>query len=279
MRKLERPDELGDWKQFHTQTEIAWKTGTSNGSKDAWAVGVTPKYAVGVWAGNADGEGRPGLTGINTAAPILFDVFEKLPRSRWFDQPYDEMIEIEICKNTGHLAKHGCPIDSAWVLRNVEYSSVCPYHKLIYMDESRKWEVNKSCSEVTIPEFWFTLPPVEEHFYKSGHPNYRPLPRLHPLCKNEPSGASNKIQLIYPVRNARIYVPVGLRGNTEKAVFKAVHSETEAIIYWHIDNNYIGSTKEFHHLEVAPEFGRHTLTLMDQYGNRAVQHFEIISDQ
>jgi len=64
MQKVERPNAEGNWNNFQSSQQIAWKTGTSIGFRDAWAVGVTPKYAVGVWAGNADGEGRPGLLGV-----------------------------------------------------------------------------------------------------------------------------------------------------------------------------------------------------------------------
>ena len=66
---------------------IAWKTGTSYGFRDAWAVGVTPRYAVGVWVGNATGEGKPGLVGAQTAGPVLFDIFNYLPSSPWFERP------------------------------------------------------------------------------------------------------------------------------------------------------------------------------------------------
>jgi penicillin-binding protein 1C len=44
---------------------------------------------VGVWIGNADGEGRPGVIGLETAAPLLFSTFEPLPRSHWFLKPFD----------------------------------------------------------------------------------------------------------------------------------------------------------------------------------------------
>ncbi|MCK7531856.1 MAG: hypothetical protein MZV63_12950 [Marinilabiliales bacterium] len=66
---------------FRQCPDIAWKTGTSFGYRDAWAVGTTPEYVVAVWAGNADGEGRPGLSGISSAAPLLFDIFRLLQTS------------------------------------------------------------------------------------------------------------------------------------------------------------------------------------------------------
>ena len=60
LKAVNRPNGQENWKFFNDAQPIAWKTGTSFGFKDAWAIGVTPKYAIGVWAGNADCEGRPG---------------------------------------------------------------------------------------------------------------------------------------------------------------------------------------------------------------------------
>lgn len=79
MSALNRPEEEADWQQFESMKRIAWKTGTSYGGRDAWAIGTTPRYVVGVWAGNASGEGRPGLTGVGNAAPVLFDLFPYCP--------------------------------------------------------------------------------------------------------------------------------------------------------------------------------------------------------
>ena len=70
--ELKRPTEEGDWKLFDSSKKIAWKTGTSHGFRDAWAVGVTPHYTVAIWIGNATGEGRPGLVGVRRAPPISF---------------------------------------------------------------------------------------------------------------------------------------------------------------------------------------------------------------
>ena len=56
---------------------IAFKTGTSYGYRDAWAVGFDGKRTIGVWAGRADGAPVPGLVGRVAAAPILFDAFAR----------------------------------------------------------------------------------------------------------------------------------------------------------------------------------------------------------
>ena len=88
---------------------IAWKTGTSYGFRDAWAVGVTPRYAVGVWVGNATGEGKPGLVGAQTAGPVLFDIFNLLPASSWFDTSRRASLSKQrSAGNPGHLKGRFC---------------------------------------------------------------------------------------------------------------------------------------------------------------------------
>lgn len=78
---------------------IAYKTGTSYGYRDAWAVGFDRKHTIGVWVGRADNGAVPGLVGRTVAAPILFDAFARLgidPRP--FPQPPDAIVA-----STGHL--------------------------------------------------------------------------------------------------------------------------------------------------------------------------------
>jgi penicillin-binding protein 1C len=81
---------------------IAFKTGTSWGFRDAWAAGVGGGYTVIVWVGRADARPRTGQTGREAALPILFDVFDLLPRaaeatdarSPWqIDQPTPEPLQ------------------------------------------------------------------------------------------------------------------------------------------------------------------------------------------
>lgn len=107
IKEVNRPEEI-DWRTIPSMQTIAWKTGTSYGFRDAWAVGVTPRYAVGVWVGNATGEGKPGLVGARTAGPVLFDVFNLLPSSPWFDRPSGIFADAEVCRLSGHLKGRFC---------------------------------------------------------------------------------------------------------------------------------------------------------------------------
>ena len=74
---------------------IAFKTGTSYGFRDAWSVGYSGTYTVGVWVGRADGSARPGHFGRNTAAPLLLKVFDLLPpETHAFLEPPDNVIHV-----------------------------------------------------------------------------------------------------------------------------------------------------------------------------------------
>lgn len=63
-------------------TPVSFKTGTSFGSRDSWAVGFSTTHTVGVWIGRPDGTPSPGHSGLNVAAPLLFKVFGMLPKAR-----------------------------------------------------------------------------------------------------------------------------------------------------------------------------------------------------
>ncbi len=277
MQDLERPDSEGNWQQFQSSNRIAWKTGTSYGFRDAWAVGVTSKYAVGVWVGNADGEGRPGLIGVVAAAPVLFDIFKELDSPDWFEQPVDEMVKVPVCKKSGYRALDICEADSIWISKNGLNVPPCPFHKIIHLDNTKNWQVSSNCENPLnmIHQSWFVLPPVEEFYYKNSNPNYAILPPFRADCQN--SGlVNNPMQLIYPKQAARIYVPIDLDGEHSRTVFKVAHRKPETTIHWHLDNEFVGSTAQFHHLELQPSPGKHQLTLVDHDGFRLNQFFEII---
>ncbi|WP_431200377.1 penicillin-binding protein 1C [Mucilaginibacter sp. P25] len=179
MEEVMRPGEEMLWQQFSSSQRVAWKTGTSFGFRDGWAIGVTPKYVVGVWVGNTDGEGRPGLTGINTAAPALFEIFRLLPVSRdWFEMPMGEMVKINVCKQSGYRAGQYCQdADEQYVPKSGLKAPVCPYHQLVHLSADAKWQVNGNCEppDNILNKSWFVLPPSMEYYYKARNYQYHVL--------------------------------------------------------------------------------------------------------
>ncbi|MCC6727142.1 MAG: penicillin-binding protein 1C [Saprospiraceae bacterium] len=277
MEELERPTAQGDWERFESGRPIAWKTGTSFGFRDAWAIGVSPKYVVGVWAGNADGEGRPGLVGVYAAAPILFEVFNVLPASRWFDPPFDAMKKMAVCKQSGFAAIDFCEKDTVYVNEKGVNAPPCPFHQLVHFDKTGVWQVNSNCEAPLnmVNKPWFVLPPVEEYYFKMKNPSYKPLPPFRNDCQVSDDKTASLMQMIYPRKGAKIYIPVDLDGTLGRTVFKMAHRLPETAVYWHLDNSFIGQTKTFHELELNPSAGKHKLSLVDEKGNRLEVEFEV----
>ena len=275
MSELNRPEEEADWQQFSSMKRIAWKTGTSYGGRDAWAIGVTPRYVVGVWVGNANGEGRSGLTGVGYAAPILFDIFSLLPDSPWFDMPYDEVEKIPVCHQSGHKASPLCTqADTVYIPRSGMSTPVCPYHRLVHLSQDGHYRVNSSCESVHKMKIcsWFVLPPAQAYYYRNFHIDYQPLPPLKPGCEEV---QSRQMAILYPEHHSILYLPKGFSHTPEKVVLKATHIKADATIFWHLDDIYIGKTKHQHQLACFIEPGNHILTLIDDNGNQRSILFEV----
>ncbi len=277
---VERPDNQSYWREFSSSQKIAWKTGTSFGFRDGWAIGINNEYVVAVWTGNADGEGRTGLTGISSAAPILFDIFNILPfSSGWFEQPMEEMTYIATCKKSGYRASELCEeIDSIWIPNTGLKFPVCPYHQLIHLDESGKYRVTSSSVSPSkmIHKSWFVLPPAMEYFYEKKNHNYKKLPPFRNDCINTADN-NNPMDLVYPRDINKIYIPVNLVGTTSSTIFEVAHRHSNSIIYWYVDNKYLGETQNENKMAINASKGNHRLTLVDNDGNILKKDFEILS--
>ncbi len=276
MIEVARPDKELQWQQFSSSSKVAWKTGTSFGNRDAWAIGITPEFAAGVWVGNASGEGRPGITGIGAAAPILFDIFKALPASSWFARPDQALEAVAVCRYSGHRVSAICDVaDTMHVPAAGLKTAPCPYHQLIHLDPSGQWQVNSACESPEKMQHvaWFILPPVQEWYFRSRNPFYRTVP---PFRKNCTSDSDRKnMGMIYPANNSKVYIPVELDGKPGRVVLKAAHRDPQALVYWHLDERFIGNTRQVHQMAVAPEQGIHILTLVDQNGETLKIRFEV----
>lgn len=283
MQEVVRPGDDLYWKNFQSSGKVAWKTGTSFGFRDAWAVGCTPEYTVAVWVGNADGEGRPGLVGLRAAAPILFDALQALGRSRhWFEPPFDEMEQLLVCRQSGQLpGPHCTEVDSIWALRSATRGAACPYHQRIWLDASGRYQVHSDCvspSNMQAQSF-FVLPPVQAWYYQQQHPQYQAVPPYRADCQNAAPQQRRKMALIYPKANMRIYIPRELDERKGRSVFEAAHQHPEQTIYWHLNDVFIGKTKDIHQLAIQPKAGKYVLTLVDGTGETLVRPFEILEEE
>jgi penicillin-binding protein 1C len=278
MLEVYRPLDESNWELYEGSKKVAWKTGTSFGHRDAWAIGVTPQYAVGVWVGNASGEGRPGLTGVEAAAPLLFDVFSLLPENRWFSRPSQELQQIPVCAQSGHrIGRYCATSDTLWVAKAGLKSVPCPYHQRIHLDVSSMWRVESGCESVAQMQHvnWFVLPPVQEYYFRGKNTWYKKLPPFRQGCGAGDSGSA--MQFIYPRDGARVYIPRLLDGQPGKVVFEVAHRYPSRKIYWYIDREFVGQTEGIHQQEVYLKEGKYTLTLTDDTGEFLATELQILS--
>ena len=258
LKEVNRPDEL-DWRLIRSVRKAAWKTGTSYGFRDAWAVGMTPSYTIGVWAGNAQGQGVVGLTGARTAGPVMFDILNLLPaETTWFEMPgqagHDGVTPgndrgshwAKVCRESGMLAGPYCTDTEVILVPEAGLETdPCPYH---------------NTGE-------FVLPPAMEWYYRPHHPEYKGATR---------AATGPVIAFIYPSNGSTLELPRQMSGAIEGAVFRAAHHNPEKKIWWHLDGSYIGETQIIHEMRLSPATGKHVLTIVDENGETASINFHVI---
>ncbi|MEO0733357.1 MAG: penicillin-binding protein 1C, partial [Bacteroidota bacterium] len=280
LRELTRPDDRGGQRRFQSRRPVAWKTGTSFGFRDAWAVGCTPEYVISVWTGNADGEGRDGLVGIQAAAPLFFQLVRLLEERtttarNWFEPPWDDMRETNTCTTSGMLAGADCPSTREWLPVLAERAPVCPHHHRIFTDANGQYQVKKNCGpDATTARSWFSLPSRQAYFYRKRHPTYQAKPPFHPDCSAF-TAAEPVMQFVYPQKQGTLSPSKNWRGETEGIFFELAHRDPETTVHWHADDQYLTSTRLFHSLTVPLATGRHKITVVDAVGNRYEAWFQV----
>jgi penicillin-binding protein 1C len=277
MTELSRPGENANWESFSSSQRIAWKTGTSFGFRDAWAVGLNGKILSIVWVGNADGEGRAGLVGSKTAGPILLELMNKSDYNHnWLDQLKPQNKQYLICSNSGKQATAICE-RTDWIPLPSSGHQIgkCDLHKQVLVDATGKFRVNSNCYPVhkMTKKNTFIVPTYAATYYKKIHPEYESLPPLMTSCQE----TAQTISMIYPTKNSNIYIPKGAHGK-EKVILQASHAVSQSTIYWHIDDIYLGSSRQLHEKSIALSKGTYQLRLLDDSGNELIQEVTVISE-
>jgi len=288
LTKLARPEEEAAWEEYASSRRIAWKTGTSFGYRDAWAIGVDGEFVAGVWVGNASGEGRPSLKGSAAAAPILFELFGLLgaggasdssaqPESAAKEASAPALREIEVCADSGWAAGPDCArVETVLVPSAVKSLPLCPYCESVALSADGRYRVRaeeEAPGSVRI-EKRFVLPPDMERFY-GRNLDYRSLPPWKPGSAQ--SGSDSSLAVIAPEEGAALFIPVEITGRPGATVFTVAHRDPAAVVFWQLDGVYLGSTRKVHAIEARPGPGDHVLTVVDGAGRSVSRRFSVLS--
>lgn len=277
LTQVERPELHSHWKSFASGRRIAWKTGTSQGFRDAWSVGFDKKKLVAVWVGNADGEGRPGLTGASVAGPLMFELFEILPPSKQWERPDAWVTTIDLCPASGLIPGPDCPVESFDIMKGSKLEQVCHRHERALLNSEGE-RVQRNCAPPPyVDSVSFEVSPVENYYFRPPSEPYFAHFQWSSNCT--PQSLGSGLGFIYPNWRTDIVIPINLFGQKEKVILKATHLNADAEVFWYIDESYIGQTKGAHQVQVDIPPGEHQLLLVDDKGQSIGLPFKAIVDQ
>lgn len=278
LKELKRPGSEYYWQEFQNQLPIAWKTGTSYGHKDAWAIGVTPEWTIAVWIGNFDGEGNVNIAGAKSAGPLLFDIFNSLPHNpklKWFEKNEFDFKQVNICKETGFLAGPYCDkTEMVDVPVNMLPLRLCPFHKNIYVNKDETNTVCSWCWEEGYHAKHFLVYPTDVIYQlKKRGQLLENIPPHNPKCTKKSN--LKPIDFIYPKDSARIWLPRDFNNKYQKLIARLAHTSPKKTVFWYIDNIYLGDTKNKHVKAIEINQGWHDLQVTDEDGYKKKIRFYI----
>lgn len=272
LSQLRRPELPAVWEWSRDQPTVAWKTGTSYGHRDAWSIGYTPRYSVGVWIGNMDASGSQALVGAEVAAPLMFSlmkVLEDNPSARWFLPPHD-VERRRVCSVSGHPATHFCPSSrDEWYLPGRSPAQPCDLHRVILVDDSTGHRLCSHCKhgrphhEEVVAQW---PPDIATWLTQMGYP-LDLIPEHLPSCDRVPAGDPPVIRA--PIAEAEFRLRKGVPAQYQQIRLDASVSNGSKQIYWFVDGNLIFSGDPTERVFFTPEPGRHTLLCMDDEGRSA----------
>lgn len=277
LTEVNRPGEEALWEFYSGRLPLAWKTGTSYGQRDGWAVGVSPEYTIVVWIGNFDGSENPNLVTAKMAGPVLFDVFNFLVRSTggsWFAEPVEDLRDVEVCSTSGFRATESCPHKRTdYMPLHAAPLPVCSYHETMYVtpDEAFRLTSSERSAEAYKEVKILRFPPAVAQFMREKGQAIEVLPPY----RNPISTAEHTVSMVYPVQGATIFLPRDVDGTRQRLIAKGASSLKNDVIYWYIDQNFLGSTKNEHNMDLELTEGRHKLTIVSSTGSKDSIDFTI----
>jgi penicillin-binding protein 1C len=184
--------------------------------------------------------------------------------------------EIEVCADSGWAAGADCArTETVLVPAFVKSLPLCPYCASVALSADGRYRVRaeeEAPGSVRV-EKRFVLPPSMERFYARSL-DYKSLP---PWKPGSVQSSNQDLAVVAPEEGASIFVPIEITGRPGATVFSVAHRDPAAVVFWHLDGVYLGSTRKVHAIEARPEPGEHVLTVVDGSGRSVSRHFTVLS--
>lgn len=267
LTEVTRPSLPDSWQDNPNMPEIAWKTGTSFGRRDAWSIGYNKDFTVGVWVGNFSGEGAPELSGSLAAAPLLFDVFnlvDSKSAENWYRRPPRVSFKY-VCNETGHLPEHFCT--NQVVDQSIEGKTVytkCAHLAPIFISMDSTVSYCQTCLNDAKSYHTALYPnhsPEMIDYFEGEKITYQKAPAHYQFC--ERVYPNQGLEITSPTGNAHFYVD---ENDTEQMLLKALTPSNADSLYWYINDVFYRSTAVEKSIYFTPPEGRVKISCSDDRG-------------
>ena len=223
------------------------KTGTSNGFRDAWAVGMVGPYVLVVWLGNFDNRPNPLLVGAISAVPLFTQIARELAASETMQDHFAEpahglnVEQIEVCAATGDLDTSLCAdVAKTWFIPGVSPLAPSGVFRSILVDKTtglRACMPQEGRTEVQTWEFWPT--DLAQMFARAGMPKPDPPP-FAPECGGKDVASGTAPRIVQPKDGLVYRLSLSDKGN-EKLAFIAHAEAGVKRLHWFVNGSYLGS--------------------------------------
>lgn len=265
----DRPDLPADLRATSRLPRFAWKTGTSYGKRDAWAVGWNARYTIGVWMGNFSGEGAPHLSGAEMAVPLLVDIFDAIDtRMEQHILPRPKTVRTRaVCAATGLLPTQRCKTTNTDLyIQNVSHGRHCDLLRPFSVDPARTRHYCMDCLPDTgVEEEWYPVyDPALAVWMEEHRVELRRPPPHHPACTARGGGAGPR--MISPSSDETYYLE---RGADQQILLHAASPAGVKTQYWYVDGHLHATVPNGGKTFFTPTATRHVISCLDDAGRRS----------
>ncbi len=253
--------------------DIAFKTGTSHGFRDAWAAGIHGDHVLVVWLGNFNGRGNNALVARKVAAPLLFDLFHQLALPANPRLVPDGVGEVEICAVSGQLPGRFCQhTKRIGFLPGISPITACDLHREILVDGTTGLRVatddGRPGLRREVREFW--SPDMLKLFQQAGLPRQPvPLPE-NGVATVEGSDHGEAPRILSPI-GGRTYLA---NGRTSISLTARAAPAVNRL-YWFDGEAFLGSSEPTTPMPWTPTPGRRRLKALDDHGRAGIIEIEV----
>lgn len=276
LTKNERPDFPAEFLFTTKLPRVAWKTGTSYGKRDAWAIGFNPNYTIGVWMGNFDGKGSPHLSGTEMAVPLLFELFNSIDYDsyqKWFGFPKNLKVR-KVCAETGLIPSKQCTnIIDDYFIENHSPQKQCDLYKELFVNEDETIEYCPDCLPIEYKKAAYPFYDPELTLWQNrNNIKVKRPPKHNPGCSARLTSEGPVI--ISPSSEFEYFVE---KGNEEEILLQAASDPNVRAHYWFVNDKFYKKSSPEEKVFLQTTEGKIRITCMDDRGRETTVNVKLSS--